>query len=187
MVISHQSLSPTRRRQRSIGPIGTAARVLVGLWLVGSVVNGHLAGEFRPAPWVLGLVGFPGSLVVLQWRRTRRTPVRLEATGPFAHFFNVALFFVLLYTPDYAPALWATSDAALLFYGGSMLLAALRGYAGCEVLAVGNWLLRRDDQLGCAVFAPVDYLERRCRQLRPDRSRRGRREDDVPAAGRPDY
>jgi hypothetical protein len=48
----------------------------------------------------------------------------------------------------------------LLFYGGSMWLAALRGYAGCEALAVGNWLLQRGDQVGCAVFAPIDYLER---------------------------
>jgi hypothetical protein len=40
-----------------------------------------------------------------------------------------------------------------------MLLAAARGYAGCEVLAVFNWLLRRDDQVGCVLFAAVDQLE----------------------------
>ena len=79
-------------------------------------------------------------------------PTPLRATGPVAHVLNVALF-VALY-------LWEpTSDAALLFYGASMWLAALRGYAGCEVLAVSNWLLRRDDQVGCAVFWPVDQLE----------------------------
>ena len=54
-----------------------------------------------------------------------------------------------------------TSDAALLFYGASMLLAALRGYAGCEVLAVSNWLLGRDDQVGCLLFWPIDHAERR--------------------------
>jgi hypothetical protein len=53
-----------------------------------------------------------------------------------------------------------TNDAALIFYGASMLLKALRGYGGCEVLAVSNWLLRRDDQVGCAVFWPIDRLER---------------------------
>jgi hypothetical protein len=53
------------------------------------------------------------------------------------------------------------SDAALLFYGASMLVAATRGYAGCEVLAVSNWLLRRDDQIGCAPFWPVDAWEAR--------------------------
>lgn len=40
-----------------------------------------------------------------------------------------------------------------------MLLAAVRGYAGCEVLAVSNWLLRRDDQVGCAPFGPIDAVE----------------------------
>jgi hypothetical protein len=53
------------------------------------------------------------------------------------------------------------SDAVLLFYGGSMLLAAVRGYAGCEVFAAANWLLRRDDQVGCAPFWPIDVAEAR--------------------------
>ena len=44
-----------------------------------------------------------------------------------------------------------------------MLVAAAYGYAGCEVLAVSNWLLRRDDQIGCAVFWPVDTMEARVR------------------------
>jgi hypothetical protein len=48
----------------------------------------------------------------------------------------------------------------------SMLLAAPRSYAGCEVLAVPNWLLRRDDQVGCVLFAPVDALERRRASVR---------------------
>jgi hypothetical protein len=76
----------------------------------------------------------------------------LRATGPVAHALNVAVFVVLY-------LLEPTSDAALLFYGVSMWLAAARGYAGCEVLAVSNWLLRRDDQIGCAVFWPIDQLE----------------------------
>ena len=48
--------------------------------------------------------------------------------------------------------------------GLAMLLAAARGYAGCEVLAISNWLLRRDDQLGCMVFAPVDLAETQLRR-----------------------
>jgi len=62
---------------------------------------------------------------------------------------------VPLYTTAWcAPAIGFTSDAALIFYGASMLLAAARGYAGCEVLAVSNWLLRDDEQVGCGLFAP---------------------------------
>jgi hypothetical protein len=143
----------TTSRRRGIGPIGTAARVLVGALLLGSVVQGHLARGFHLSSWVLGLLGFPAVLLAGQWLRARRTPTPLQATGPAGHALNLAVFLALY--------LWeVTSDAALLFYGASMLLAALRGYAGCEVLAVSNWLLRRDDQVGCAVFWPVDQLER---------------------------
>jgi len=44
-----------------------------------------------------------------------------------------------------------------------MLLAALRGYGGCEVLAISNWVLGRDDQVGCFVLSPVDHMEHRLR------------------------
>ncbi len=155
-----------RPRRRHIGPIGTAARVVVGVWLFGSAAYGHVAGEFRPAPWALGLVGFPALLLGWQWWRARRSPARLEVTGPVAQVLNVVVFFAFYLTPDYAPVLSVTSDAAVVFYGFSMLLAAVRGYAGCEVLAVSNWILRRDDQLGCLLFGPVDYLEGRLRRSR---------------------
>jgi hypothetical protein len=143
---------PPATRRRQIGPVGTTARIIVGTLLLGSVAQGHLARGFHPSAWALGLLGFPAVLVELQWLRARRTPTRLEATGPVAHALNLAVFLVLY-------LLESTSDAALLFYGASMWLAALRGYAGCEVLAVSNWLLHRDDQIGCAVFWPIDQLE----------------------------
>jgi hypothetical protein len=136
---------------RRIGPLGTAARAGVGLALLGSVAWGHLTRGFHPWSWALGLLGFPVLLLALQWLRARRRPARLEATGPLGHVLNLAVFLVF-YLPE------PTSDATLVFYGASMLLAALRGDAGCEVLAVSNWLLRRDDQVGCALFWPIDHL-----------------------------
>jgi hypothetical protein len=147
-------------RRRRIGPAGTAVRLVVGLGMLGSVVHGHLAGGFRPAPWLLGLVGFPLGVLALHSWGSRRAYTRIRATRPLAHVVNIAVLFALYLTPDYAPALSVTSDAALLFYGASMLLAAVRGYAGCEVLAFSNWVLARDDQVGCLVFAPVDRVER---------------------------
>ena len=144
--------NPPAVRLRRIGPIGTTARIVVGTLLVGSVAQGHLARGFHLSAWALGLVGFPAVLVGLQGLRARRTPTRLEATGPVGHALNLAVFLVLY-------LLEPTSDAALLFYGASMWLAAVRGYAGCEVLAASNWLLGRDDQVGCALFWPVDQLE----------------------------
>ena len=104
--------------QRSIGPLGTTARVASVTW-------GHLTRGFHSSAWLLGLVGFPALLVAGQWLRARRTPTPLRATSPVAHALNVAVFVVLY-------LLEPTSDAALLFYGASMWLAAVRGYAGCE-------------------------------------------------------
>jgi hypothetical protein len=151
---------PTRPRRR-IGPIGTTARIIVGILLLGSVVQGHLAGPFRPAAWTLGVLGFPAPTARLAVAPRPADPTRLQATGLVANVANIAVFLALYLTPGYAPALAVTSDAALIFYGASMLLAALRGYAGCEILAVSNWLLGRDDQIGCLLFWPIDHAERR--------------------------
>jgi hypothetical protein len=146
-------------RRRAIGVVGTLARLIVGGWLLVDVTT-----AFQMAEWyepVLGLVGFPALLMLGQWLRLRYTVAPLRATGPVSVLVNVAIFLALWLTPEYFPPLAFTSDAVLYFAGASMLLAAVRGYAGCEALAVSNWLLGRDDQVGCFVFAPVDALEAR--------------------------
>jgi hypothetical protein len=145
--------------QRGIGPIGSSARVVVGAALLADVIAGHAHGGWRVAPWLLGVVVFPATLLVWQAGRARRGAPRLMATGPLAHAANIGVFVTLYFAGELVPVLDPTSDAALIFYGASMLVAAVRGYPGCEVLAVSNWLLRRDDQVGCAVFFPIDALE----------------------------
>jgi hypothetical protein len=110
---------------------------------------------------LIAVVAFPAALLAWQWLRARTNPIRYEATGPLATLINIAVFIALVLTPTYAPSLSVTSNAALIFYGASMLLAAARGYGGCEVLAISNWILRRDDQIGCLVLSPIDEYERR--------------------------
>ena len=149
--------------RRRIGRLGTAARFVLGLLMVVDVAVGHLVGPFRPLPWVLGLVVLPALVFGgHRWVAARR-PDRLTATGPTAHLMTVGIFLALYLTWWYAPALDFTSDAVLVFYGTSMVVAAVRGAAGCEVLAVSNWVLRRDDAVGCAFFGPVDRLDARGR------------------------
>ena len=151
---------PTFLMKREIGVIGTVARVILGSILFGSVFYGHIIkGPFMPLPWVIGLIIFPAIFITWQYLRARRNPAKLEANGPIATIINVVIFFAFYFTYIYAPSIDFMSDAVLVFYGLSMLLAALRGYAGCEALAISNWLLKRDDQLGCLVFGPVDYTE----------------------------
>ena len=137
------------RNTRAIGPVGTIARVAVA---AGLVATAFVVGEVRWSEAVLGLVAFPAVQVLAHLIRLRFSLAPLQATGPVGHLVNCLVLGVLLVVP-------ATRDATVLWLAGSMLLAAWRGYAGCESLAVSNWLLRRDDQVGCVVFAPIDALE----------------------------
>ncbi len=153
--------------RRRIGPVGTWARVIIGSLLF---VFGGLGGKFvfshgqpqpgfSPAALFIGLVVFPAVLLVWQRTRLRRDPSRLEATGPVATTVNILAFAVLIGI-SFVPAISYVGYAAFVFYGASELLAAVRGYDGCEVLAVSNWLLGRDDQIGCLVLSPLDQWER---------------------------
>lgn len=165
---------PRGVRRRQIGAIGTTARVVIGalLFVFGALggkfifIHGHPQFGLNAAALILGLLGFPAVLIAWQWMRLRRDPSRLEATGPLATTVNI-LAFGLLIGISYVPAISYVGYAAFVFYGASMLLAAVRGYAGCEVLAASNWLLHRDDQIGCLVLSPVDRLEQRYRQSHP--------------------
>ncbi len=137
---------PTNWRGRAIGTVGTMARLIVGLAFIALA---FLTGEFELYSLPLGLIGFPAVLLLLQWLRARWAPGRLQATGPLGFSLNILIalpFFIVPYT----------QAAAFLFYGASMLLAAACGYAGCEITAISNWLLRRDDQVGCVIFSPID-------------------------------
>jgi len=157
--------------RRHIGPVGTAARVVLGLFLVaygltgGTLVvsHGQVRTGFEPLGVLIGVIVFPAILLGWQWLRARRDPKRFEATGPVGTAINMVVFLALFLTPWYARGFSFMSDAALVFYGASMLLAALRGYGGCEVLAISNWVLGRDDQVGCFVLSPVDHMEHRLR------------------------
>jgi hypothetical protein len=52
-----------------------------------------------------------------------------------------------------------TGGGATLFYGAALLVAAWRGQAGCEATVLPNVIFRRDDQIGCPTFSPVDAVE----------------------------
>lgn len=147
--IADASESKNTTACRKIGRVGTAARVLVGA----AMLYGAFAIDgLQPSDAVLGAVVFPGTVLLGQWLRSRGNSEPLRATGTTGHLVNNGIVIALIMIP-------ATRDAMLLFYGASMLLAAWRGYAGCEVLAVSNWVLRRDDQVGCLLFSPIDSLE----------------------------
>jgi hypothetical protein len=150
---------------RAIGSIGTAARVLVAaavLYL--ALVDGppFANGLHWGLKWydaTLGLVGLP-ALVIGLGLVARRAGGPVRFTGPLGVTVNLALILALV-SNRY------TGGGAALFYGLSMLVAAWRGQAGCESTVTSNWLLGRDDQIGCPTFTPLDELEARLRR-RPE-------------------
>ena len=149
--------------QRAIGPIGTASRALVALPLLYlAFVDGPpFADGFELGlKWydvAIGLVALPAITILLGLaaRRYLRGPVRF--TGPAGVAVNLAVI-VALASNAY------TGGGAALFYGTVLLISAWRGQAGCESTVISNWLLDRDDQIGCPTFTPIDELEARVRQ-----------------------
>ena len=142
-------------QRRATGPVGTAGRVLVGLGLL------YIGLADIPFKWglawdeaLLGLLAFPAVAIlgVLLWKALAGTSGPIRATGHLGLCTTTGVLGALLAVPF-------TGDAAALFLGSALLLAAIRSYAGCEVAAISNWLLRRDDQVGCLVFSPLDAAE----------------------------
>jgi hypothetical protein len=142
---------------RRIGPIGTASRALVGLGLL--YLAGAAAGLSWDIEWydpVIGLVALPAIMVAagLGARRYAAGPVRF--TGPLAICLNCVVILVLVVNP-------ITGPGALIFYGTTLLIAAWWGQPGCEATVLSNLVLRRDDQIGCPTFSPIDAAEGRHR------------------------
>ena len=156
--VQSQHTPRPRDGRRDIGIIGTSTRAALGAVLLGAVSWGELRGG-TPTGLLVGVLGFPAVVLAGHWWHVRHDPAPVRATGPVGIAVNCGIGLAVYLTGWVVPVLWFMSDAVLAFYGMSMLLAAVRGYAGCEVLAVSNWLLRRDDQVGCIVFTPVDSLE----------------------------
>ena len=149
---------------REIGPLATAGRVVGGLLLLAaaSVPDGIGARDV-----IGGILALPLVATVVAWlvrlvygrRAPERLAVRHALDGPGLWVLGLviaiatALTFV---TPLDAPAIY-------VFFGVSMLLAAVRGQAGCEVLALPNVLFGREDRVSCVLYGPLDSVESRHR------------------------
>ncbi len=143
MSISTQLAEPKTARQ--IGKWGTISRVaLGGLFLY--LAFRHGVGT---ANAIIGLVLFPTAVsLALALRGRDAPPLRFYGSGGYVlNFLIWTVAFSLAHVPT------------LLFGGVAQLLAAARGYAGCELFVVSNWLRRRDDQIACPVHSLVDAAE----------------------------
>jgi hypothetical protein len=148
VIASHDS-------SRRIGPIGTASRVVVALGLL--LLAGWDGGLSWQIEWydpLLGLVALPVIAVSAGLLAGRFSAGPIQFTGPLAICINCLVIVALVANPY-------TAGGALLFYGVTLLVAAWRGQPGCEATVLSNLILRRDDQIGCPTFSPIDAAEAR--------------------------
>ncbi len=142
------------KQSRQIGPVGTVARLGGAVALLGLAFAGVFGNGVSWAEGVAGFVAFPAAILVLHVATVRVLGRPLQDTSGVGFCLNLALGAVLF-------NLDATRELTAVFAGSSLVLAAARGYAGCEVLAISNFVLRRQDQVGCVVFSPLDQIETR--------------------------
>jgi hypothetical protein len=152
------------RAPRTIGPLGTTARLVGGTAaiLIPIAVDG-----FSVADALVALVALPviaviaAAAVSFGFRRLGTDAARSRhgiCSGP-----GCTLILLMLLSNGAIAALTTVNGSATLWVwlGASMLLAAVFGYAGCEVLASWNLVTGRQDQIGCLIYSPIDALERR--------------------------
>ncbi len=146
---------------REIGPISTIIRLVLGVFLVGFIAYGEIShvGHLIPATWLLGLLGFPALVISWHLWRIRRRSAPFVDDSSLGIVLSLVLPLAVYLLGWLVKPLWFTSDATLIYVGSSLILAGLRGSAGCEVLALSNWLLGRTDQIGCAFLSPIDALD----------------------------
>ncbi|MGH3132573.1 MAG: hypothetical protein ACRDNY_02320 [Gaiellaceae bacterium] len=153
--------------KRRIGTFGTVSRVLVGVGLLYLALFDWDSWGLAWYDVALGLVALPGVMVGVGLAARRLGAGPLRFTGPIGLAVNTAII-VALASNQY------TGGGAALFYGTTLLVAAWRAQPGCEGTVLSNWILRRDDQVGCPTFTPIDELE--ARLTARNRQRRARTE-----------
>jgi hypothetical protein len=158
---SNSQVSPpgTRRYRwgRRIGPWGTTTRLVAGAAAVAwalAVPHEHPVFDLPGAGsrlWgsVAGLVVLPALLTLVVALRGRSAPPMRLGHG-YALGVTVAVVLLAQVFPV----------AILVGVGGTLLLLALLGQGGCELMTVPNLALRRHDYLLCLPFTPIDTWER---------------------------
>lgn len=144
---------------RDIGPVGTAARALSGLALL-FIAGGATISSWgiEPQDAVIGLVALPAVMVALGLVAGRYASGPVRFTGPLGIALNLTVIAALIANDITGP------EGATIFYATTLLVAAWRGQAGCEGTVISNWVLGRDDQIGCPMFTPIDEVEARFRR-----------------------
>jgi|SRR5918992_4842758 hypothetical protein len=157
-------MRPTRR----IGTVGTTIRIAIGVLFVGvALAVDYPTGGITWWDVAAVVVGLPllavGAAVVVNAAYRRRPELTRRARTPWSASQAAAAVVVIVVVLAVGTALTFLSPvdriALWLFFGLSMVVAGVRGYDGCEILAIPNTILRRNDAIWCPLYTPVDAAE----------------------------
>jgi hypothetical protein len=158
-------VSNPREPVRAMGPVGTGARAIAGgvLILVPIASDGLARWDAFGALIVLPALSVAlDRLLAVGVSRLAAATGRLtsEVTRTWSvHLSALILLFASATALTYVTPIDA--DAIWLFFGVSLVVAAIRGDAGCEAVAIPNAIFGRRERTGCVAFRLVDSLEGR--------------------------
>ncbi|MGH2904147.1 MAG: hypothetical protein ACRDK7_11275 [Solirubrobacteraceae bacterium] len=155
---------------RQIGPIGTLARTVGGALAIALPIafDGFSWWEAAVALVALPLIALVvAALLTLAFRRL--APNALKSRHAICSLPGCSLIAVMVAANAalVAPTSANGNVTIWVWLGASMLLAAARGYGGCEMLAISNLITGRREQIGCLLYTPIDNAEKRRRAHRP--------------------
>jgi hypothetical protein len=148
--------------ERQIGPIGTAARLVGGMLAITLPIAIHGLSRSEAA---VALVGLPviaavaAPLITAVYRSVYPTALRSQHAICSPLGCTLIAVMVAANGAIVAPTHANGNVTIWVWLGASMLIAAARGYAGCEVLAISNLITGRRDQIGCILYTPIDTAE----------------------------
>jgi hypothetical protein len=146
-------------------PVGRVLRVLLGIALMAYVTPVYFGVPMRlvigSLLLVLGLIAVYSLIDVVAARRIiiAFTPriATVVAHGLLAALYVAGAFRLPIFGHG------AGQLAAVTFLGISLVVAGVRAVPGCELMAIPGVFFRKDTQLACLIFSPLDKLERKLR------------------------
>jgi peptidoglycan/LPS O-acetylase OafA/YrhL len=156
--------SQPEQQTRQAPPVVRALRILLGLALMVYVTPVNFQVPMRVAVGslllVLGLVGIYSLIHVVV---SRRIVVFGRCFGAIVG----ATLLVALYVAGGPGSLMLGHGegrlAAVTFFGVSLVIAGVRAFPGCELMAIPGLLFGKHSELACLIFSPLDSLERKLR------------------------
>ncbi|MGH9695530.1 MAG: hypothetical protein ACRD5Z_15370 [Bryobacteraceae bacterium] len=144
-------------------PVGRILRFVIGFALIAEVipVYGRVDARFLSGAALLVVGLLVGCSLVHVFVSRHLILISPWLGAALANALLVAVF-----VGGYAGWLLRRGEgqvATITFLGASLLLAALRGDAGCEVMSIPSALFGGHSRLPCIVFSSLDWLEGKLR------------------------